>query len=237
MLEIGPGEGFLTVALLATGARVVAVEKDVRLINFLNKKFHKEITAKKLVLIHDDILNFLEAKSYLPDGKAGHLEAPYKLIANIPYYLTGQIIRQFLTAENQPQAMTLMLQKEVAQRIVAKNNKESLLSISVKAYGDPRYVRTVPAAVFWPKPKVNSAILAIENISRRRFRGLSEKHFFGVLRAGFAKKRKKLLSNLSAIAPKQRVAEAFAALSLPENMRAEDLSTEGWFALARELAK
>lgn len=236
VLEVGPGEGFLTHALLATGATVIAVEKDDRLIEFLNEKFHPEIVSKKLTLIHGDILNFLEAKSYLPDDKAGHLEAPYKLVANIPYYLTGQIIRQFLTAENQPQSMTLMLQKEVANRIVAKDarptsrrDKESLLSISVKAYGEPHYIKTVPRGAFHPVPKVDSAILYIDKISRDRFTEskITEENFFALLHLGFAGKRKMLRSKLNL------PAEDLNKGGVSPTARAEDVMLEQWFVLAK----
>src|SRR3989344_4154177 len=134
VLEIGPGLGNLTKALLATGACVIAVEKDDRLINRLTEKFAAAIKNKQLELIHADLLDL--------DLTYKLQATTYKLIANIPYYLTGQIIRQFLTATNQPQSMTLMLQKEVAERIVAADGKESLLSISVKAYGAPHYIQT-----------------------------------------------------------------------------------------------
>ena len=93
----------------------------------------------------------------------------YKLVANIPYYITGQVIRKFLEAENQPNSMTLLVQKEVAERIVAKDGKESLLSLSVKAYGQPKYVQTVKRGSFEPAPNVDSAIIHIANISRKKF--------------------------------------------------------------------
>ena len=218
-LEIGPGEGFLTGALFQTSARVIAVEKDARLISLLTEKFSEEINSGRLTLIHDDITDF----------NFSLLTFNFKLIANIPYYLTGQILRQFLTAENQPTSMTLMLQKEVAERIVARDGRESLLSTSVKCYGIPRYVRTVPRGAFRPAPKVDSAILQIENISRDRFikNEITEAEFFALLHRGFAAKRKMLRTKL------QLPEEKLLACSVNPKDRAENLTVEQWFCLAK----
>jgi 16S rRNA (adenine1518-N6/adenine1519-N6)-dimethyltransferase len=222
-LEIGPGEGFLTTALLETGARVIAVEKDDRLIDFLQTKFTDAIKNRRLTLIHDDIMKVQSSKLKIKNNN-------YKLIANIPYYLTGQIIRQFLTAANQPETMTLMLQKEVAQRIVAKDGKESLLSISVKCYGLPHYIRTVPRGAFRPTPKVDSAILQIDNISRDRFikNKITETEFFALLHRGFAAKRKMLRAKLGL------TNEELASCGVASTARAENLTTDQWFCLAKQ---
>ncbi|MEK7621644.1 MAG: 16S rRNA (adenine(1518)-N(6)/adenine(1519)-N(6))-dimethyltransferase RsmA [Patescibacteria group bacterium] len=220
VLEVGPGSGFLTAALLETGARVIAVEKDDRLIAPLTARFQNEISEKKLELIHADILDFLEAKSY-------KLKADYKLIANIPYYITGQLLRKFLSSEHQPLLAVLMLQKEVARRIVAVDGKESILSISVKAYGKPRYVRTVPAGAFSPQPKVDSAIMAIENISKNNFIGLGEQKFFRLLRQGFSSKRKIFKNNL------KLPAEVLVHCQIDPHARAENLTLKHWTCLAR----
>src|SRR3989344_1201699 len=246
ILEIGPGTGALTKKLLETDAKVVAVEKDTGLYEFLKQKYEKEISSGQLILVHDDILKFdlskLEARSY-------------KLVANIPYNLTGAILKKFLETDHQPERMVLLLQKEVAERIVSRKSKlgfdaatetefrhgkESILSISIKAYGVPRYVETVKAGSFVPMPKVDSAIIAIENISKAFFqkmvadtdvetecRGV-EKKFFDMVRAGFKSKRKKLSSNLSTVFEKDRVEKAFLALGLDENLRAEDVTIENW---------
>ncbi|MFZ2484614.1 MAG: 16S rRNA (adenine(1518)-N(6)/adenine(1519)-N(6))-dimethyltransferase RsmA [Minisyncoccia bacterium] len=229
VLEIGPGNGVLTEKLLATGARVVAVEKDDDLFKFLSQKFEKEISNGKLELVHDDILN-LELKI-----------ENYKLIANIPYNITGAILKKFLGAERQPETIVLLVQKEVAQRIVAQDDKESILSISVKVYGKPRYVETVKAGSFAPMPSVDSAIIAIENISKDFFnRGSSastvgEERFFEMVRAGFKSKRKKLSSNLSVIFDKEKVKKTFQKLNLDDNLRAEDVGIETWQKLTKNL--
>ncbi len=226
VLEIGPGEGVLTEKLLACGARLVAVEKDDNLYELLKNKFAKEIAGGKFVLIHDDILNF---------DPASLQAVSYKLVANIPYNITGAIFEKFLSADAQPSLMVLLVQDEVAKRAVARDGKESILSISIKAYGDPRYVDKVLAGSFVPAPSVHSAIIAVEHISKSFFTGFSEQDFFTLLKAGFQSKRKKLSSNLAAVAEKTRVLEAFHALGLDENTRAEDISTSTWRALATRL--
>ena len=224
VLEIGPGEGILTERLLKTGAKVVAAEKDDDLYEFLKTKFHKEIKKRKLILMHEDILDFdfkkLTAKSY-------------KLIANIPYNITGAILKKFLSAEHQPKQMVLLVQKEVAKRIVEE--KSSILSTSVKVYGKPRYVETVKASSFTPMPKVDSAIIAIDDISKDFFKSFDEKEFFEMLRTGFRSKRKKLSSNLSAIFNKDTMRKTFQELGLNDNLRAEDMNPETWRRLAESL--
>ncbi|MFZ2769524.1 MAG: 16S rRNA (adenine(1518)-N(6)/adenine(1519)-N(6))-dimethyltransferase RsmA [Minisyncoccia bacterium] len=228
ILEIGPGKGVLTKKLLEFGGKVLAVEKDDELFEVLKEKFKKELKNKKLTLIHEDILDF-DPKDFglAPNG--------YKLIANIPYNLTGQIIRKFLESKIQPERMVLMVQREVAQRIVAKDGKESILSISVKAYGEPKYVQTVKAGSFFPIPNVDSAILLIENISKNYFNTFSEEDFFRFVRAGFASKRKKLSSNLSVVTDKEKVKNAFEELKLSDNTRAEDIRTDIWAKIVHKL--
>jgi 16S rRNA (adenine1518-N6/adenine1519-N6)-dimethyltransferase len=159
ILEIGPGKGALTSRLLEHAGLVIAVEKDRELFELLKIKFNKEIEEKKLKLINEDILE---------DGITTTLKPlRYKIIANIPYNITGAILKKFLTAENQPTSMVLMVQNEVAKRIVARDGKESILSVSVKAYGTPKLVMKVEARYFSPAPKVDSAIISIKDISRK----------------------------------------------------------------------
>ena len=226
VVEIGPGEGFLTSGLLEKAGRVIAIEKDIGLAAFLKEKFAPEIKIKKLILVEGDIrnLNFSNYKLKTIN---------YKLISNIPYYLTGEILRTFLQSKYQPSMAVLMLQKEVAERIVARNGKESILSVSVKAYGKPKIVRKVPKGNFSPVPKVDSAILKIGNISKNFFRGFSEKKFFEIVRLGFAHKRKKLLSNLAQKFGAGETESLFNKISLNENTRAEDVPLGRW----REIAK
>lgn len=246
ILEIGPGQGVLTEKLLEAGAKVIAVEKDDKLFALLERKFEKEIKNEKLELIHDDILKFKLKIGNLPRRQAG-----YKLIANIPYNITGAIFKKFLERDYQPERMVLLVQKEVAERIVGNplgsstsklKKKESILSISVKTYGTPRYVETVKAGSFAPVPKVDSAIITLENISKDFFQlGSStskfrkEKEFFEIVRAGFRSKRKKLSSNLSVIFEKSKVLEAFKKLNLDDNLRAEDVDIETWSRIVNSL--
>ncbi|MBA3733113.1 ribosomal RNA small subunit methyltransferase A [Patescibacteria group bacterium] len=226
VIEIGPGEGVLTKALLESGAKVIAIEKDDRLIPELHKSFMKEIALKQLQIVHADIL----------DVEIPHIaEGPYKIVANIPYYITGQIIRMFLESDHQPRSMTLLVQKEVAERIVAKDKKESLLSLSVKAFGDPIYVRTVGRGAFSPQPNVDSAVLYIEKISKKRLQNVREAVFFQVIHAGFAHKRKQLLPNLTLIYKKDKLLKAFDILNLDPKARAEDISLETWIKFCKTI--
>ncbi|MDQ3245063.1 MAG: 16S rRNA (adenine(1518)-N(6)/adenine(1519)-N(6))-dimethyltransferase RsmA [bacterium] len=220
ILEIGPGKGILTTKLLATGAKVVAVEKDDELFLYLKTKFTDAINKKQLILIKDDILTF----NIGVQGGPGQ----YKIIANIPYNITGAILKKFLTAPNQPILMVLMVQHEVAKRIVARDAKESLLSMSVKAYGEPKIVMKVPSRYFSPTPKVDSAVISIKNISRKFFleRKIKENNFWRVLHAGFAHKRKQLGGNLKEICTDEQLKDI-------KNKRAEDLTLEDWIKLVK----
>ena len=229
IVEIGPGKGALTDILLETGARIIAVEKDDALFSHLSEKYAEYISNKKLTLIHDDVLN-LDDSFYKLSTKN------YKLIANIPYNITGQIIRKFLTAEIKPERMVLLVQKEVSDRIVARDGKESLLSLSVKLYGTPKYIKKVPARDFSPAPKVDSAILLIKDIKKPILSKDEEVYFFKILHAGFGHKRKMLVSNLSEIHPREKVLSVFQSLSLNEKVRAEDLSLSQWIALTQTLS-
>lgn len=226
VLEIGPGEGILTEGLLSTGSKVITIEKDDRLISPLQRKFAREISLKQLELVHADILD-LE----LPHIANG----PYKIVANIPYYITGQIIRMFLESDKQPTSMTILVQKEVAERIVARDLKESLLSISVKIFGEPKLVRVVGRGAFTPHPNVDSALLHIENISKIRLEGVDEKLFFKILHLGFAHKRKQLLPNLSLGYKKEYLLKILEKVGIDPKARAEDLNVSEWIKISKML--
>ena len=226
ILEIGPGKGALTEKLLKKSNYVIAIEKDNNLFEFLKEKFSKEINNKKLVILNEDILDFnTKAYKLMPSA--------YKIIANIPYNITGAILKKFLTELNQPERMILMVQNEVAKRIVARDKKESILSISVKAYGTPKIIMKVPARYFSPAPKVDSAIISIKNISRKIFieNKINEEKFWEIVRTGFAHKRKKLSSNLKKVLKSSKI----NFNSSLENKRAEDLSLEDWLLLTKNL--
>ncbi len=224
VLEIGPGKGMLTAELLACGATVIAVEKDVDMLPILQEKFKTDEKSGKLKIICGDIRDIsLEAL---------HITGPYKLIANIPYYITGELLRLFLTHEHKPTSIVFLVQKEVAQRIVAKDGKESLLSLSVKAYGTPQIIATVKAGNFSPAPKVDSAILLISDISERCFQNKQEEErFFTLIHAGFAHKRKRLAKNLEMVAPPAAIAQALLQCAMTENVRAEDVTLKKWTCL------
>jgi 16S rRNA (adenine1518-N6/adenine1519-N6)-dimethyltransferase len=226
VLEIGPGEGVLTRVLLAHGATVVAVEKDDRLIPILLNTFREEIRSRKLTLIHGDALEFNPTSSKLTAGG-------YKLIANIPYYITGLLLRTFLESDTPPSTMVLLVQKEVAGRMTTKEGKESLLSVSVKVFGTPKYIKTVPRGAFSPPPKVDSAIIAVTNIKKLPVKVRTQ--FFEVVRAGFAHPRKRLKKNLEDTASKESIAHAWHQLKLGEDVRSEEVNPLIWKSLAELL--
>ena len=235
-LEIGPGKGMLTRVLLSMGTRVVAVEKDPAMVALLNETFKKEISDQRLVVREDDIRNFLTLSTiYSP------LSTSYKVAANIPYYITGELLRMFLTTENQPKSIAFLIQKEVAQRITGYGKrqpdgaiKESVLSLSVKVYGTPRYVKTVSRGNFNPPPNVDSAILAITDISRKNFKNVSEEMFFKIVKAGFAQKRKTLGGNLKRVFG-AKAEGALLVCGIDAKTRAEDVPLTQWLTLAKNL--
>jgi 16S rRNA (adenine1518-N6/adenine1519-N6)-dimethyltransferase len=260
ILEIGPGKGVLTKKLLEKTEQVVAVEKDRSLCELLREKFSKEISEGKLILTEEDILDLEISEIFSDSPRKSSTEdflcpsspllprvhsriSPsissknilrnfnYKIIANIPYNITGAILKKFLTTDNQPERMVLLVQKEVAERIVARDGKENLLSISVKVYGEPKMIMKVPARYFSPAPKVDSAIISIKNISRRNFtkNKIDEEKFWEILRAGFAHKRKKLSSNLKNL---KKISKPELNLILG-NKRAEDLTLKDWIELCK----
>ena len=250
ILEIGPGRGALTSKLLEYAGVVVAIEKDRELFEFLKIKFAKDIKAHTLILVCEDILKLDDSYAVLvfANGLAGigtqrtedlsknSKPRSYKIIANIPYNITGAILKKFLTAKNQPERMVLLVQNEVGKRIAARDGKESILSISVKAYGEPKIVMKVPARYFSPSPKVDSAIISIKNISRRIFEehGINEEEFWKIVKAGFAHKRKKLSSNLKNYTGENYTGEPCVNLG---NKRAEDSSLADWIALASSFSR
>jgi 16S rRNA (adenine1518-N6/adenine1519-N6)-dimethyltransferase len=221
VLEIGPGKGFLTKALLDTGASVIALEKDSDLLPLLREQFS---TYNQFTLIEGDAL------TYEPPQGA------YKLIANIPYYITGAIFERYLSHVHQPETFVVLIQKEVAERIVARDNKESILSLSVKAYGEPKLVYRVNKGSFNPAPTVDSAVLAVYNISRKNFiNQYHESMFFRVVKAGFAHKRKMLISNLKDLFPEKHIPAIFERLAISPKVRAEDVTLSTWLLLSKEL--
>lgn len=227
ILEIGPGLGVITKKLLQTAGKVVAVEKDPHLYTILSDQFSKELSDGTLELISGDILDFDPTIFQSPKYAGFH----YKIAANIPYNITGLIIRKFLSASHQPETMVLLIQKEVADRIIARDEKESLLSLSVKLYGIPKLVTNVSRGNFNPPPRVDSAVIQITHISRGHFpEKACEDLFFKIIHAGFAHKRKVLLKNLveASIASREILEKIFTERNLLATIRAEDLRLEDW---------
>jgi 16S rRNA (adenine1518-N6/adenine1519-N6)-dimethyltransferase len=228
VVEIGAGTGRLTKALLARGATMIAIETDPRAIAVLTGTFTSEINQKTLVISEQD------ARALDLSG-LGLTDHGYKVVANIPYYLSGLLLRTFLEHPTlQPSTLVFLVQKEVAERI-ARDRKSSLLSLSVAVFGEPTYVMTVGRGHFSPPPKVDSAIIAVKNISRERLGDIPSAHFFKLLHLGFGQKRKQLLRNLASHYTRPFLETIFTHGHLPLDSRAEDLSLAQWLTLAEAL--
>lgn len=232
VVEVGPGTGALTAELLARGAKVIALEADQRAIEVLEERFEKETRTGQLIIRHADMRDF-----DLTD--LGLIDHSFKVVANIPYYLTGQLFRLFLSGTIQPDRLVFLVQKEVGKRATAelsRGEKESLLSLSIKAFGTPVYVRAVGKGHFTPPPKVDSAIIAVRDIGRDNFRDIEANHFFDLLHLGFGARRKQLLGNLAKQYDRARLTQIFLDLGLPADVRAEDIPLPKWLELAKTLA-
>ncbi len=227
VLEIGPGTGILTKELLARGAKVVAIEADPRAVASLEETFANEISQKQLTLhLHD-------ARELNPVD-FGLQKQSYKVVSNIPYYLSGLLFRLMLDTPCQPNTLVFLIQKEVAERI-ARDQKESLLSLSIKVFGDPTYICTVKRGHFTPPPKIDSAIVAVTDIGRHRLLSTDPANFFTLIHLGFGQKRKQLLGNLSKEFARQRLEEDFTSLNLPLTVRAEDVPLKTWLKLTEKI--
>lgn len=224
ILEIGPGEGILTERLCQKARRVIAVELDTKLKTILEKKFSQQ---KNIDLIFEDIL-----KINLPQLLNEKKIDKYKIIANIPYYITSKIIRLFLETARQPDELILMVQKEVAQRIVAPKGKMSILSTSVQYYSQAEILFDVTKDNFDPPPKVDSSVIKISNIKKSD--ALTDRQFFKVVRAGFCARRKTLINNLSNSfhLDKKEIEKIILQINLTSNTRAQELSIDDWKKLA-----
>ena len=231
VVEIGPGTGVLTEALLSKGVRVLALEADERAVRVLEEKFREASEAGLLTVHHLDVKKLDWSTLGLKSGS-------YKIVANIPYYLSGWLFRNCLSLPVKPERLVFLVQKEVARRATAtlsKGEKESLLSLSIKAFGEPSFVRGVPRGHFSPPPKVDSGIVLVKNISGDNFKKLDQVLFFKVLRLGFGQKRKQLLGNLAQQFDRQSLTHIFSTLSLPISVRAEDVPLKDWLNLVQHL--
>ncbi len=225
ILEIGPGLGSLTKKLIKNSKKVIAIEVDKNFKNYLN--FLKK-DFDNLEIIWQDILS-LTNKQFKKILIKSNLDN-YKIVANIPYYLTSKLINKFLSFKKQPLNMILMVQKEVADRMVAKKN--SLLSLAISFYADVEIVDIVKKENFYPIPKVNSAIINIYNIHKWNY-NIDENKLWILIRRGFSSKRKKLINNLSTDInlKKEKLIKIFDKINIDKNIRAEDLSKENWIDL------
>jgi 16S rRNA (adenine1518-N6/adenine1519-N6)-dimethyltransferase len=231
VVEVGPGTGVLTRELLNRGVRVLALEADRRAIEVLEEEFAEAIESGQLRVTNSDVREL----DLMGLGLADH---SFKVVSNIPYYLTGHLFRLFLESEVQPRTLVFLVQKEVGHRAtasLARGDKESLLSLSLKVFGEPSYVKTVGKGHFSPPPKVDSAIVLVKNIHRRHFTDIDPETFFQVLHWGFGAKRKQLLGNLSQHFKRENLRTIFHELSIPENVRAEDMELETWLYLVKKL--
>lgn len=221
ILEVGPGLGALTEILLEAGANVTAVEYDKRLIDGLESKFGDKLTLKE-----NDILQF--DLSTMPQG--------YKVVANIPYYLTSKLLRNLLEAKNPPALIALLVQKEVAERIAAKPGDMSILGVSAQFYADVELREVVPAKFFDPAPKVDSRIIKLKPRSKKLF-DVDEKKFFTLVKNGFGEKRKKLANSLAGGMgiTKEKSRELVESAGFNPNIRAQELSIEQWYELYNKL--
>lgn len=221
VLEIGPGLGSLTQVLIDKGAKVWSVELDRELSAILTSKIKDP--NNNLLVIEQDILKF-DFNSLPPD---------YKIVANIPYYLTSHLLRILAEAKNPPKQAAILVQKEVAERVCAKPGQMSLLSVSTQMYFETSLGQVVPAVLFTPPPKVDSQILIIKRLKTPLFGNLNSKLLFRLVKAGFSERRKKLRSSLSGglKISKQQADELLQRAKISSNLRAQNLSLEEWLTL------
>jgi len=225
VLEIGPGKGILTKYLAPKAGKVLAVEVDKSLALSLDSRFRGN-DKERVKIIEGDIL-----KINLPELIEKNNFQNHKVVANLPYYITSKIIRLMLETKYPPSEMILMVQKEVGERICAKDGKESILSISVKFYADPEMLFEVGRENFDPAPEVDSAVIKIKR--KKRIPDIDINRFFSLVRAGFSAKRKMLVNNLSSSfsMPKKNVSEILKKSGLEPTVRAERLGLENWLKL------
>ncbi len=247
VLEIGPGVGTLTEELIGRAGEVIAIEKDDFLAKLLNNKYQISNAGSnvKFQIINQDVLEFDistfrkgSLHSSAKNGFGRDDNAVYKLIANIPYYITSKILKKFLSAENKPEIIVLLVQKEVAERICAKPGNLSVLAVSVQYYGQPEIVDIVKRDSFFPAPEVDSAILKISKIKNQKSK-TDEEYFFKIVKAGFSARRKTLFNNLKSGTniPKEKISDIIEKIGFNQNTRAQELSVVDWQNLIIEINK
>lgn len=234
VLEVGPGLGLMTRRLAEAARAVVAIELDRRMIAILSDRL---ADLPNVHIVEADILAVEPAEviaERLGEGASG---SPYKVVANLPYYITSAALRHLLESSRRPQSLTVMVQREVAQRIAAEPGAMSLLALSVQVYGRPEIVARVPAGAFYPPPKVDSAVVRVRVYDEPVAPEALRERLFRVARAGFEQKRKQLINSLSANLrlPREAVVEGLTRASIAPTARPQTLSVEDWLRLAEAL--
>ena len=243
VVEVGPGLGSLTRALAVQAGRVIAVELDAQLVAVLHQCLPD---CPNVTIVQGDILQLAPAENIpLDDGDILQLapaelvgpHVPYLVVANLPYYITSPVLRHFLEASRPPERLVLMIQKEVAQRILATPGHLNLLAVSVQFYARPRLVGHVPAAAFYPRPQVDSAIVRLDVYHQPPVPVDDVPQFFLVVAACFGQRRKQLKNALAhgLWLPVAIATEALAAAGIAPQQRAESLSLDDWARLAPRL--
>lgn len=229
VVEVGPGIGTLTRELALLSKHVFAVEKDPAMVHILSKTI-ADLPSVEIICADILTLDTKHPSTTLWANKI--LNTPYKVVSNLPYYITSPIIRMFLEAENQPEFLVLMVQKEVAKRICAKPPDLNLLACSVQFYAEPKIMAIVPKSAFWPQPGVDSAILKIT--PRTTPFKIVPQLFFRVLKAGFSQPRKQLLNNLSSglSLSREQTLSWLSSCDITPTQRAETISLSQWVLLA-----
>lgn len=226
VLEIGPGLGALTVALASQAKRVVAVEIDNRFVPILDDQLE---AFSNVELINQNILN-LDVNAVVAQ--------PYKVVANVPYYITGAIIRKFLDARWRPSIMVLTVQREVADRIMAEPGDMSVLAVSAQLYARVTKVARIKAGSFYPRPEVESSVIKFDFSEFEPYQIRDESLLFRVVKAGFSQKRKQLRNSLAGgLGIQKNQADQYLGLAeIEPKRRAESLSVDEWVNLANAIA-
>lgn len=225
VLEIGPGIGTLTSEIAKKVKKVIAIEKDPKMIEILKETLKG---LKNVQIIQGDILKIQDLRLKTKDS--------YKIVSNLPFYLTAPVIRKFLEVENLPKQIVLIIQKELAQRITAHPPHSNLLSVSVQFYSKPKIISYVSKKSFWPQPKVDSAIIELKVPLRGRQKSKVDKDlFFRIVKAGFTHPRKQILNNLakSLKLNKEEVKNWLLKNKIQPTLRAENLILKDWINLTK----
>lgn len=228
VIEIGPGIGTITYEMAKVAKKVVAIEIDDSLIPIIEENM---VEFDNFDLIHEDILK-ADLEKIVAEEFAGE---SFKVVSNLPYYITTPIIEKLVTSNLPCTDMTIMVQKEVADRMLAteKDKEYSSLSVFVKYYSDAKKVTNVPKSVFMPQPKIDSTVLKLD--LRKYTDDVDEAKLFALIHAGFNKRRKTILNSLSDVVEKEKLRLAFEKLGIKDNLRAENLSLDDFINLAKTI--